>query len=40
MENVLFYHLELKIGLDPTNFGLDFYIEAKNCSSVSKKQVV
>jgi hypothetical protein len=40
MKNVLFYHLELKIGLDPTNFGLDFYIEASNGCSVSKKQVV
>jgi hypothetical protein len=40
MENVLFYHLELKIGLDPTNFGLVFYIEASNGCSVSKKQVV
>jgi hypothetical protein len=40
MENVLFYHLELKIGLDPTNFGLDSYIEASNGCSVSKKQVV
>ena len=40
MENVLFYYLELKIGLDPTNFGLDFYIEASNYCSVSKKQVV
>lgn len=40
MENVLFYHLELKIGLDLTNFGLDFYVEASNCCSVSKKQVV
>jgi hypothetical protein len=40
MENVLFFHLELKIGLDPTNFGLDPPIEALNCCSVSKKQVV
>jgi hypothetical protein len=40
MENVLFYHLELRIGLDPTNFGLDFYIQASNCCSLSKKQVV
>ena len=40
MENVLFYHLELKIGLDPTNFGLDFYVEALNGRSVPKKQVV
>jgi hypothetical protein len=40
MENVLFYHLELKIGLDPTNFGLDSYAEALKFCSVSKKQVV
>jgi hypothetical protein len=40
MKNVLFYHLELKIGLDPTNFGLGSYVEALNCCSVSKKQVV
>jgi hypothetical protein len=40
MENVLFYHLELKIGLDPTNFGLDLHTQALNVRSVPKKQVV
>ena len=40
MEKVLINQLELKKGLDPTNFGLDFYIEASNYCSVSKKQVV